>query len=138
MLSWPRHFHPSQLKSSKGRNFSSVEFNEACQKSRIHLLTLNYRGALKGRGKLPPNRQIVVEKWCYFPELYKLTKVLEDRREHGKKSIFYSDFGMYILKFSQKFQTLIGFLPRRAKICRWVSLFLLELLKIFNNPPSSP
>ena len=39
-----------------------------------------------GRGaKLPParNRKIVVEKWCYFVDLYKIRKVLEDGRENG-------------------------------------------------------
>ena len=38
-----------------------------------------------GGGKLPrpETEKIVVENLCYFPELYKMTKVLEDRRENG-------------------------------------------------------
>ena len=37
-----------------------------------------------GRGMLPPETEkIVVEKLCYFPELYKMTKVLADEIENG-------------------------------------------------------
>ena len=39
-----------------------------------------------GVGKLPPPRnrkKIVVDKWCYFPELYKMTEVLEEGIENG-------------------------------------------------------
>ena len=41
-------------------------------------------GGGKG-GKLPPpeTKNIVVEKWFYFPELYKMTKVGEDGIENG-------------------------------------------------------
>ena len=37
-----------------------------------------------GGGRFPPTEteKIVVEKWCYFPELYKMTKGLEDHREN--------------------------------------------------------
>ena len=40
-------------------------------------------GAPRG-GEAPPpeTEKIVVEKWCYFPELYKMTKVQEDRIEN--------------------------------------------------------
>ena len=31
----------------------------------------------------PPETEKLVEKWCYFPELYKITKVLEDGIENG-------------------------------------------------------
>ena len=42
------------------------------------------RGARGGGGDSPSETEkIDVDKWCYFPELYKLTKVLEDRRENG-------------------------------------------------------
>ena len=35
-------------------------------------------------GSFPPKpKKIVVEKWCYFPELYKMTKVREDGIENG-------------------------------------------------------
>ena len=30
----------------------------------------------------PETEKIVVEKWCYFPELYKMTKVREDGIEN--------------------------------------------------------
>ena len=46
----------------------------------------------QGGGSLPPppeTEKIVVEKWCYFRELYKMTKVWEDGIENGKKSIFH-------------------------------------------------
>ena len=32
---------------------------------------------------LRETEKIVVEKWCYFPELYKMTKVREDGIENG-------------------------------------------------------
>ena len=40
-----------------------------------------------GRGEAPPPpkpNKIVIEKWCYFPELYKITNVREDGIENGK------------------------------------------------------
>ena len=42
------------------------------------------RGGGKG-GEIPPpeTEKIVVEKWCYFPELYKMTEVREDGIENG-------------------------------------------------------
>ena len=44
----------------------------------------------KGEASPPPETEkILVGKWCYFSELYKKTKVLEDLREMGKKSIFH-------------------------------------------------
>ena len=44
-----------------------------------------------GGGASPPPKpkKIVVEKWCYIPERYKMTKVREDGIENGKKSIFH-------------------------------------------------
>ena len=41
-----------------------------------------------GRGKegsFPPSEteRIVVEKWCYFPELYNITQVREEGIENG-------------------------------------------------------
>ena len=37
-----------------------------------------------GAGKLSPETEkIVLEKWCYFPEVYKMTKVLEGGIENG-------------------------------------------------------
>ena len=36
----------------------------------------------RGGGGRPPKQKKVVEK-CYFPEVYKMTRVLEDRRENG-------------------------------------------------------
>ena len=41
-------------------------------------------GGGKG-GSFPPpeTEKIVVEKWCYFPELYKMRKVREDGIEKG-------------------------------------------------------
>ena len=36
-----------------------------------------------GEGSLPhPRNRKNIEKWCYFPELYKMAKVLEDRIEN--------------------------------------------------------
>ena len=46
---------------------------------------IKFQGRPQG-GMLPPpheTKKIVVEKWCYFPELYKMTNVVEDRRENG-------------------------------------------------------
>ena len=38
-----------------------------------------------GRGNINPPKQkrFVVEKWCYFPELYKMRKAEEDGIENG-------------------------------------------------------
>ena len=36
-----------------------------------------------GRFPLPETEKIVVEKWCHFPELYKMTKFREDGVENG-------------------------------------------------------
>ena len=42
------------------------------------------QGRPQGGASPPPETEkIFVEKWCYFPELYKMTKVLEDRRKNG-------------------------------------------------------
>ena len=48
-------------------------------------LKIDFRGARRGKGEDPPQKpkKIVVEKWSYFSEVYKMTKVLEDRRENG-------------------------------------------------------
>ena len=35
-----------------------------------------------GKGKLPPNLKNFVAKWCYFPVMYKMTKVLKDGIEN--------------------------------------------------------
>ena len=58
------------------------------------------RGARRG-GRVedsppPEAEKIVVEKWFYFPEVYKMTKVLEDGIENGKKSIFHFDYYTYM------------------------------------------
>ena len=45
-----------------------------------------YMGARGGgEGELPPTEteKIVGEKWCYFPELYKITEVREEGIENG-------------------------------------------------------
>ena len=43
-----------------------------------------------GRGEAPPpeTEKIVVEKWCYFPELYKMTEVREEGIKKGLKVNF--------------------------------------------------
>ena len=66
-------------------------------------------------------------------EVYKMTKVVEDWRKIGKKSIFHWDFCMYILEFSQKFQILIGLLPKRSKILSLGFLISFEIIKAFQN-----
>ena len=53
---------------------------------------LHVRQQEEGGGRAPPppeTEKIVGEKWCYFRELYKMTKVQEDGIEKGKKSIFH-------------------------------------------------
>ena len=57
----------------------------------------------------PETEKIVVEKWCYFPEVYKMTKVLEDRRENGLKINFPLTFSYVNFEIFSKFQILIGF-----------------------------
>ena len=50
-----------------------------------------------GGGKLPPpeTEKIVVEKWCYFPELCKMTEVREEWIENGSKVNFPLRFWCY-------------------------------------------
>ena len=40
-------------------------------------------GGGKGEYSPPQQKKIVVEKWSYFPEVYKMTKVQEDGIEKG-------------------------------------------------------
>ena len=70
----------------------------------------------------PETEKIVVEKWCYFSELYKMTQVLEDRRENGKKSIFH---------FSQKISNLNWFLAKTRKSLPLVFLISFRIIKYF-------
>ena len=44
---------------------------------------------------IPPNRKIVVEKWCYFPQLYKMTDFIDKRFKKVKK-------GKFPLRFSSE------------------------------------
>ena len=46
-------------------------------------------GARRGEASLLPETEKIVEKWCYFLELYKMTKVREDGIEQGKETIFH-------------------------------------------------
>ena len=49
-------------------------------------LQISFQGRPRGEGEASPPTEtgkIVVEKWCYFPELYKMTKVREDGIENG-------------------------------------------------------
>ena len=65
-------------------------------------------GARRGEGEsFPPprNRKIVVEKWCYFPELYKMTEVREEWIENGPKVTFqliflYVNFKIFSTNFN--------------------------------------
>ena len=44
------------------------------------------RGALRRAGSSAPSTEtekIVVEKWCYFPELYKMIEIQDDAIENG-------------------------------------------------------
>ena len=53
------------------------------------MVDIDRGGAGRVEEEDPPEAEIiVVEKWGYFPELYKLTKVLEDGRENGYKINF--------------------------------------------------
>ena len=52
----------------------------------LHYIIINLHGRPQGggRGEAPPKpKKIVVEKWCYFAELYKMTEVREDGIESG-------------------------------------------------------
>ena len=57
-------------------------------------IIMNQRGM--GRN-IPPNRKIVVEKWCYFPEVYQMTKVLEDGMENVNFPLRFSYVNLKIL-----------------------------------------
>ena len=75
----------------------------------LHMIAPS-RDARRGRWKLPPSppretEKIVVEKWCYFPELYKMTKVREDGIENGEKVNFplrflYINFKIFYKNFN--------------------------------------
>ena len=45
--------------------------------------TIPIQGRPQGEGGQASPETIVVEKWCYFPELYKMTKVREAGIENG-------------------------------------------------------
>ena len=70
-------------------------------------------------GSFPPETEKnVVEKWCYFPELYKMTEVREEGIENGYKVNFPLRFVYVNFKiFSANFNS-YWFSPKRAKICR--------------------
>ena len=75
----------------------------------------------QARRNYPPKP---TQKVWYVPEVYKMTKAMDDWRKMGKKSIFDWDFCMEILEFSQKFQILICFRPNAQRIvARFRNLF---------------
>ena len=66
--------------------FKLPRLHDSTLECNIKLIRSARRGG--GRGKPPPNETdiIVVEKWCYFPELHRMTKVpYIDGIENGKK-----------------------------------------------------
>ena len=64
------------------------------------------RGGEGGSFPPPETEKIVVEKWCYFPELYKKRKVLEDWIENGYKVNFPLRFlYVYFKIFSTNFNS---------------------------------
>ena len=77
-----------------------------------------------GGGDPPRNRKTVLQKSCYFRELYKMTKVLEGRIEKGKNQSFLEIFEFKVKIFQKKFQILIGTSNRSSLT--------------FNRPPSQP
>ena len=73
-----------------------------------------FSGAPGGRGTdTPGTEKMVVEKWCYFSDLYKLTKVLEDRRINWIKINF--PFLYVNSKIFSNFLILIGFCQNGRK-----------------------
>ena len=75
-------------KSSLGVFQNLLTYLELFRMSKVRSQYEKYVGVHQGLpqgggGRSPRNQKIVVEKWCYFPELYKVTKVLEDRIEKG-------------------------------------------------------
>ena len=69
-------------------------------------------------GELPPppeTEKIVVEKWCYFPELYKMTKVREDGIENGKSQFSIEIFICKFQNFLNKFQSRLVFSQNAQK-----------------------
>ena len=67
-------------------------------------------GARRGEaGKLLPQTEKIGEKWYYFPELYKNTKVQEDRIENEKGKFSIEIFICKFTKFSQQISIPIGF-----------------------------
>ena len=51
-------------------------------KAEIEFLSLSGAPAGGNMGRSPDTEKNCCEKWSYFPELYKITQVYEDRREN--------------------------------------------------------
>ena len=120
---WPDSSYSSAL-----RMLSHTCLSFHCSKRVLENSKQNYilsRGARRGgRGgdpPPPPTEKIVVEKWYYFPEVYKMTKVLEDGIENWEKVHFPLRFLYVNLNIFSKNFNLHWFLPKGAKIYRQAS-----------------
>ena len=72
--------------------------------------------------------KIVVEKRCYFPELYKMAKVVEDRIEMGKNHFFIEIFICKFKNFLKKFKSWLV-LAQKHKILPLGFLISLRIIK---------
>ena len=79
-----------------------------------------------GGGEAPPPEtdKIVVEKWCYFPELYKMTGPGRRDRKWIKSQFSIEIFICKFQNFLNKFQFLLVFSPNAQK-------FAAMFLKVF-------
>ena len=69
------------------------------------------------RGYIHETEKNCCRKWCYFSDVYEMTKLLEDRIENGKKINFPLRFSYVNLKIFAEFQILIDFYHNLEKIC---------------------
>ena len=77
-----------------------------------------------GEAPPPPETEKIVEKWCYFPELYKMTKVRKDEIENEKSQFFIEIFICKFQIFLNKFQSPMVFNQNAQK-------FAARFLKFF-------
>ena len=89
-------------------------------------------GVPRGRGEDSPPPEIgkiVVEIWCYLPEVYTLGAESDIQeifsKKLWKKSIFHRDFDQKSQNFLEVFQNSLHFWSKRAKFCRHLAKFYL-------------
>ena len=113
--------------------FTRDEFS--CDASVILMV---YRDWYKPNSKVPPKPGETTpssqpQKFCYVPEVYKMTKVLEDGRKMEKNSIFHWNFACVNFKIFSEISNLNWFFAQTRKNLPLGFLLSLTIIKSFQN-----